>query len=321
MRNVVGSLTLIGMLATHAFIAEAVAYKYTTIDVPGPGASLTYAYGINNASQIVGFFDDESGDHGFLRNSAGNITIIDVPGAIATAATGINDAGQIVGLFVDPSLGAHAFLRDTGGAFTILAVPADLAFVGTPASPRIGINNVGQIVVRTFVSTDGLFTPTVTGDAFGINNAGQIVGTAITAPVGEHGFLHAGGVVTPFVVPGAVYTEAFGINDAGAIVGLFGEGSPSGFVTDHAFLRDPSGAFTTVEGSVAYGINNAGAIVGVFADDSGNHGFLATAVSEPSTWLLLGSAFVVLAARRFTRLTHAHHQRSPESPCRTERTA
>jgi len=39
-------------------------YTFTTIDMPG--AASTYAFGINNAGQIVGSYDDAAGAHGFL---------------------------------------------------------------------------------------------------------------------------------------------------------------------------------------------------------------------------------------------------------------
>ena len=96
--------------------AKAARYRFTTIDVPG--ASSTFAAGINGARQIVGTFYDSAGPHGFLY-SGGSFTTIDVPGALGfTEATGINDAGQIVGAFTDKT-GTHGFLY-SGGSFTII---------------------------------------------------------------------------------------------------------------------------------------------------------------------------------------------------------
>ena len=81
-------------------------YTFTTIDVPGAfGTSLT---GINDTGQIVGFFDNATGTHGFLKDGA-TFTTIDVPGANVTNAYGINDAGQIVGVFPNAT-GQHGFL-------------------------------------------------------------------------------------------------------------------------------------------------------------------------------------------------------------------
>jgi probable HAF family extracellular repeat protein len=60
-----------------------------------PGASSTFASGINDAGQIVGSFSNSTGTHGFL-DIGGSFIQIDVPGASRTVASGINDAGQIV---------------------------------------------------------------------------------------------------------------------------------------------------------------------------------------------------------------------------------
>jgi probable HAF family extracellular repeat protein len=82
-------------------------YSFTSIDVPG--ASFTYAHGINDSGQIVGGFDDATGTaHGFL-DTGGSFTTIDVPGATNTFANGINNSGQIVGSFTDGRTN-HGFL-------------------------------------------------------------------------------------------------------------------------------------------------------------------------------------------------------------------
>jgi uncharacterized membrane protein len=98
--------------------------------------------------------------------------------------------------------------------------------------------------------------------AFGINDAGEIVGRAILV-----GVIDSGGVITTFVVPGAILTEPRGVNDAGLIVGRFSDSH--GHL--HGFLRDTGGAISEVDvpGALetdAYGISDAGAIVGAFND-------------------------------------------------------
>jgi probable HAF family extracellular repeat protein len=51
---------------------------YTTFDAPGANNG-TFASGINDAGQIVGFFEDSSGlVHGFLKDGA-TYTTLDVP--------------------------------------------------------------------------------------------------------------------------------------------------------------------------------------------------------------------------------------------------
>ncbi|HJQ99913.1 MAG TPA: hypothetical protein VJ826_16480 [Candidatus Polarisedimenticolaceae bacterium] len=98
-----------------------------------PGSYLTFAHGINDADQIVGWYYDgqEVGlIHGFLMDFSG-VYRIDVPaeGSYGTFIAGINDEGSIVG-----SVGFHRF-------------PAQEAVVGSPCAegddacvtaPRIG---------------------------------------------------------------------------------------------------------------------------------------------------------------------------------------
>lgn len=89
----------------------------TAIDVPG--ASETYAEGINNRDDIVGYFKTSATKdlrRGFLYRN-GVFTLIDVPGAKATWAEGINDSGQIVGGYDDGQ-------RHTGSWHGFLAKPS-----------------------------------------------------------------------------------------------------------------------------------------------------------------------------------------------------
>jgi uncharacterized membrane protein len=250
----------------HGFLDSGGAF--TQIDVPG--ASYTYASGINNAGQIVG-----NSSFGAFLDTGGSFTQINVPGATSTEALGINGAGQIVGDFID-SKGQHGFL-DSGGTFTQIDVP------GATSTVAKGINNAGQIVggfyngvtgSHGFLDTGGTFTqidvvPAVPGtigtSAEGINNAGQIVGQYTDSLVSRHGFLDTGGSFTQIDAPGATTgdflngTVASGINNAGQIVA-------STYNPTHGFL-DSGGAFTQIDvpgatDTFALGINEKGQIVG-----------------------------------------------------------
>jgi hypothetical protein len=100
------TLLLVGVLAGLVLGisggAWAQNYTFTTINVPGSFS--TVIWGINSASEIVGFFGDATGGHGFLA-SGGSFTTIDVPGStVTTDARGINNVGQ----FVEGSLGPTA---------------------------------------------------------------------------------------------------------------------------------------------------------------------------------------------------------------------
>jgi len=101
---------LAGLLVLVLFVAgpgQAQAdYIFTTIDVPG--SAQTVASGINDAGQIVGYYNG----HGFLLSN-GSYTTLDATGSSVTQALGINNAGQIVGSYGDAS-GTHGLLLSGG---------------------------------------------------------------------------------------------------------------------------------------------------------------------------------------------------------------
>jgi hypothetical protein len=85
------SLTLVlGLVA--ATPAGAVTFTFTSIDVPG--ATNTFAFGINDSGQVAGFYGDippffcpgtpNAVDHGFTFDGATFTNPIDVPGALST---------------------------------------------------------------------------------------------------------------------------------------------------------------------------------------------------------------------------------------------
>ena len=83
-------------------------------------------------------FDNDTGTPGFVRNSCGEFTIIDIPGAAITEAHGINDMGQIVGDFGGNGQ-FRSFLRDITGNFTTIEFPG-VSGIGS----AFGINNSGS---------------------------------------------------------------------------------------------------------------------------------------------------------------------------------
>jgi hypothetical protein len=169
---------------------------FTTIDFPG--ATDTWAHGINNAGTIVGRFIDPSGtQHGFLLDANG-FTQIDAPGAIQTGLAGINDAGQMVGGFQDSGLTFHGLFVDVDGTSATIDYPNAIATV------LGGINNLGDIDgafvdasdppnVSAFLLSSGTFTPLDLPGTFnvlgGINDAEQIDGSFSDSSGMNHGFL------------------------------------------------------------------------------------------------------------------------------------
>src|SRR5205807_685716 len=132
-------LTATTVLAVLPISVGLSAQQFTTINVPG--ATATFALSTNPPGDIVGDYQDSSGNcHGFLL-SKGKFTSIDFPGALFTAADGIgvNPRGDIVGDYVDSSGNGHGFLLSKG-KFTSIDFPGAL---GTAA---FGINPQGEIV-------------------------------------------------------------------------------------------------------------------------------------------------------------------------------
>ncbi|MCA1685451.1 MAG: hypothetical protein LC745_05600, partial [Planctomycetia bacterium] len=112
--------------------------NFTTFSAPG--ASGTFASGVNNAGEVVGTYQVGAGasavTHGFTYQN-GAFTTIDAPGATSTAVGGVNNLGQLVGNYTNAQ-GTFGFV-DTNGVFqTIPAPPAPTTtfvngqVVGTP---------------------------------------------------------------------------------------------------------------------------------------------------------------------------------------------
>jgi hypothetical protein len=74
-----------------------------------PDASSTFGRGINNKTQITGFYNDASGTNGFFE-SGSVFQTIDDPSAVSTLAYHLNDKGQIAGFYSDASDLTHGFV-------------------------------------------------------------------------------------------------------------------------------------------------------------------------------------------------------------------
>jgi uncharacterized membrane protein len=202
--------------------------SYTPIH--DPSSLVTVSRGINNADQIVGYYNDANGLHGFLM-SGGSYTSLDVPGAVRTFAYGINNAAQIVGSYqIGSDTGPQVGFLLNGGVFTT---------IGLPTTRVHAINDLGQILTENLLLSEGNSTPihyprSLLTVAWGINNFGDIVGT-YDDQTAEHAFLLKDGVYSSIDFPGATDTGVLGINDADQVVGFYVD--PAG--NQHAFLATP----------------------------------------------------------------------------------
>ena len=118
MRPFLRPIGRVGALVDDGFIANtSIDPSYTRLDYPN--AKLTVAYDINNAGNIVGFYQDASLNvHGFLYNRAPrSFASIDYDNSVCTTGTdarGINERGDIVGTYIAGGV-QHAFVRRARG--------------------------------------------------------------------------------------------------------------------------------------------------------------------------------------------------------------
>ena len=191
----------------HGFLFHVGDEAVTTLDFPG--ASNTYAFGINESGTVAGYWDvlDSGGElvalHGFLWNN-GEFSEVNFPGATDTIILGINARGDFVGTWYD-------------GA----TEPVSHAFV---------------FLKGQFISFDAPFPGTVFTQPNGINALGHMVGTYMDSGGMTHGFLAVGDTFTSIDYPGAKTTSAWGINSAGQIVGNHIDPEST---TSHGFLAQP----------------------------------------------------------------------------------
>jgi probable HAF family extracellular repeat protein len=206
--------------------------SYTVTDLGTLGGSgSSYAYGVNQAGQVVGDAYNGSTMDAFLWTPGatdgvpGNVRMKDLgtlggtstSGDPSSAALGINDVGQVVGQAYTAGGGPyHAFLWSVTGNPQM----KDLGTLGGANSVATGINPT---------SSRGV----------------QVVGWSDTDTGQRHAFLWQNGQMTDLRTLGGTDSEADGINDAGQVTGV---SWLSGDSVEHAFLWTP-GATDGVPGN------------------------------------------------------------------------
>jgi probable HAF family extracellular repeat protein len=130
----------------------------TTVTFGFPGESV-WPSAINDAGQIVGYYDDANSSTAFLYQN-GAFTTLAYPGALATQPTGINSAGDIVGGWVDSAKIARAFLLKDG-------IYANVNYPFAAQTFLYGINDSDDMVGWAFDVPDfGTFSFVCVGGAF-----------------------------------------------------------------------------------------------------------------------------------------------------------
>ena len=99
--------------------------------------SNSYAYGINNRGEVVGYWIQADGTRAFLY-SGGGLTDLGSLGGTNHYALNINSSGQVVGFGENGTNGARAFLFSNGSL-------TNLGAMGGVNSYAYGINDGGQV--------------------------------------------------------------------------------------------------------------------------------------------------------------------------------
>jgi uncharacterized membrane protein len=182
---IVGSFDVVGGNGQRAFMVHAGGFR--EVKIPGFPNAPARANGINDLGDIVGSFNGNGSNFGFLLHK-GKLTIISFPGAAGgTGSASINNQGVVVGQYhlSEEETADHGFMWKNG-AFTNIQVPG--ARSTTPNK---------------------------------INNNGDIVGTFLDANFDQHGFSFDKGVYRTIDHPGGSSTQLFGLNDFDNVLGAY----------------------------------------------------------------------------------------------------
>jgi uncharacterized membrane protein len=257
------SVSFAGFLSVAVFSAAQSTQGACTEITLSPYSS--YALGIDNAGDVVGYYQNESGGNdGFLRTANGNETIIDYPGFDgATQAYAINNAGEVAG-----TAGANVFIYNIA-AQTFSTVNLQ----GMSNTGQVAINDSGTIAGTTSVNGTGygymlqgsnfklLSPPGATGaSAYGISQDGTVIGSATLANGSNIYYRYLNGKYAEVnnlpglaaISPSATVLAGYTTNQYGTDVGFIHHGK-SGF----NFQCD-SGE------TVALGVNDSGQAVGFY---------------------------------------------------------
>jgi uncharacterized membrane protein len=266
------------------FAAIQRSFDFRTVEVPT--AKRTVASGIDDRGQIVGYYDDSAGTHGFLLRDD-KFATIDFPGATFTVALGIGAHEEIVGTYRmpgEPAVNFHGFLRTRDGRFKRIDSPPhkntiaqrilpDGTILGCRHDDDFGASMRGAVLSAHNRSETQAVASMHNGATPDLR---RIVGLYNYSP-GDRSAAYVidDGTFEPLVVPGSSATSAWDVNPAGDVVGSYRDSiGVHGFIlTADGFmsLNVPKATMTRV-----FGINANGAVVGSFDADGRTYGFVAT---------------------------------------------
>jgi probable HAF family extracellular repeat protein len=228
-RSVVLLLSAATLCAASTNASAAPVYTFT--DLGTLGGTYSYATGINDAGQVVGYSHTigNAAYYATLWNKAIASNLGTLPGGAYSDARAINNAGDVAGYSYTVSGTHHATLWSGTTA-------TDLGTLGGTHSYATAINTSGQ--VAGYSNTTGTYnfhatlwngtTKTDLGTLGGassyarsINTSGHVVGYAdITGNAHQHATLWNGTTVTDLGTMGGTDSLAIAINDTDQVVGI-----------------------------------------------------------------------------------------------------
>jgi uncharacterized membrane protein len=182
---IVGSFDVTGGSGQRAFRVQS--GTFSEVKIPGFPNAPAVAEGVNDLGDIVGQFNGNGSDVGFLLHQ-GKLTIISFPGATnGTFPTSINNQGVVVGTYLvaEQRSGSQGFMWKNG-AFTNIQFPGAAATFPTK-----------------------------------INDNGDIVGTYVDSTQFEHGFAFENGRFSTIDTPGSQGTQIVALNNFDNVLGFF----------------------------------------------------------------------------------------------------
>ena len=274
-----------GMALRIAIVSATVSSSWAAsiTDLTPQGFTTSWATGINNNGQAVGYARGVTQEHAFLYSNGNSQDLGLGPGTFSSQAVGINESGTVVGYSDTPRPGGGTRIyygwTYANGTFSDVATPTGRG--QTDLNIPLGIGNSGDVVgyyavgVESHYVSSGGTARELTGLALAplsINAGGVVASTAAFSsaadPSGYHAYLFfSGGGTRDIGTLGGADSLAWAINDSGQVVGW---ADTNGAANPHPFLY--SGGTMQDLGTLGSGYGTAKAISpnGLVVGDSGD---------------------------------------------------